>query len=95
MIEKVAASHPNTYWWIKGDSVDVVKGLWESVKGVGAGDVDLDDGKLKHLYQAMQERLLWVNGIGLHDQNSSEMLKEDLKQALDDTAFDIEFIYSG
>jgi len=46
VIERAATLSPNTWWWIKGDGVDVVKGLWESVKGQWAGDVDLNDGEL-------------------------------------------------
>ena len=31
----------------KGDGVDVVKGLWYSVKGLWAGDLDLNNGRVQ------------------------------------------------
>ena len=34
-------TNPDACWWIKGDGVDVVKGLFESTKGIWSGDVDL------------------------------------------------------
>ena len=57
MLHKAMESDHNTRWWIKGDGVDVVRGLCESVKGKWkwSGDVDLNDGKLCNLYQAYQE----------------------------------------
>ena len=57
MIERVAASHPNTWWWVKGDRVDIVKGLWESARELWTGDVDPNDGKLQLRYQEFQDRL--------------------------------------
>ena len=41
----------NCRCWIKGDGTDVVKGLWESVNREWAGDVDLNDGRLREQYQ--------------------------------------------
>ena len=38
--------YPDVYWWLKGDGTDVVKGLWQSMSGEWAGDVDINDGKL-------------------------------------------------
>ncbi len=45
---------PDTSWWIKGDAVDLVEGLGESVRGEWSGDVDLHDGKLQQLFQQYQ-----------------------------------------
>jgi len=45
------ALNPDAHWWIKGDGTDVVKGLWESVSGQWAGEIDINDGKLKQLYK--------------------------------------------
>ena len=47
----------NSRWWIKGDGTDVSKGLWESVSGEWAGDVDLNDGKLQQAYEQHQDRI--------------------------------------
>lgn len=51
-----------TWWWIKGDRWDVLKGVWESTKGEWSGDVDLNDGQLEY-----KEQLQWTEGIGLKE----------------------------
>ena len=89
VIEKVATLNPDAWWWIKGDGVDVVKGLWESVKGEWAGDVDLNDGKLQLLYQKLQNQLQWVEGIGLDQRNSTESIIKDLEAVMNDIAADL------
>jgi len=33
VLEELALLNPNARWWIKGDGMDEVKGLWESVTG--------------------------------------------------------------
>ena len=95
VIEKLATLNPDSWWWIKGDGVDVVKGLWESVKGEWAGDVDLNDGQLQLLYQKLQNQLQWVEGIGLDQRNSIESITEDLEAVMNDIAADLEFIHGG
>ena len=50
VLKKLVSINPTARWWIKGDGTDVVKGLWQSVSGEWASDVDLNDGKLQHLY---------------------------------------------
>lgn len=65
VIERAATLNTNTWWWIKGDGVDMVKALWESVKGQWVGDFDLNDGELQLLYQKLQNQLQWVEEIGL------------------------------
>ena len=52
----VAIAPKGTYWWIKGDACDVVSGLGESVKGEWSGNIDLNDGKLKSLYDQYCDR---------------------------------------
>ena len=42
-----------------------MKGLWESVSGEWAGDVDLNDGKLRQMYEQYKEKIIWVKKIGL------------------------------
>lgn len=95
VIEQVAALNPNAWWWIKGDGTDVVKGLWESVRGEWAGDVDLNDGKLQHQQQIFQEQVFWAEGIGLGNRGNLEQIKLDLNSALKNTVDDLDFIYSG
>ena len=50
ILKTAADSDRNTSWWIKGDGVDVVSGLGESIRGQWSGDVDLNDGSLNSLY---------------------------------------------
>ena len=69
VIEKVVTLNPDSWWWMKGDGVDVVNGLWEFVKGECAGDVDLNDGKLQ--LQKLQNQLHWVEGIDLRNSTES------------------------
>ena len=95
VIEKLATLNPDSWWWIKGDGIDIVKGLWESVKGEWAGDVDLNDGQLQLLYQKLQNQLQWVEGIGLDQRNSIESITEDLEAVMNDIAVDLEFIHGG
>lgn len=57
MLARAAESDPDTWWWIKGDGVDVVKGIGESVRGEWWGDVDLNDGALGLLYQDYKKKL--------------------------------------
>jgi len=84
----------NCRWWIKGDGTDVVKGLWESVNGEWAGDVDLNDGKLREQFQQHKEKLEWAKNIDLQRQ-SIEHMKEDLVDAQDKVSAEIEFISEG
>ena len=86
--------HPSTRWWIKGDGTDVVKGLWESVSGKWAGDVDVDDGKVDQLYKEVQDRVTWVKTIGTAEV-SVEEIKKNLLKALKDNSADLEFVTSG
>ena len=51
MLSKAAQSDAGAWWWIKGDGVDVVRGIGESMREEWWGDVDLNDGELCLLYQ--------------------------------------------
>jgi len=58
VLEQVAATlPPDTSWWIKGDAVDLVVGLGESVSGEWSGDADLGDGHLQEMFKQYQRRL--------------------------------------
>ena len=95
MLHKAMESDHNTRWWIKGDGVDVVRGLCESVKGKWSGDVDLNDGKLCNLYQAYQERMQMVSGIGLKERSTTLLIEEDLNLETAALKKDLEFVHSG
>lgn len=60
----------------------MVKGLWESVSGGWAGDVDLNDGKLQEAYKKHQDTIEWVKSIGLESQGI-EHVKQQLIKAQD------------
>ena len=55
----------DTQWWIKGDAVDIVPGLSDSVRGEWSGDVDLNDGKLQLMFSEYQERLDKIKHFGM------------------------------
>ena len=80
---------------VKGDSVDVVKGLCESVKGQWSGDVDLNDGKLNSLYQAYQQRLQRISGISLKNRSSVDLNEADLNAVFANLKGDLKFIHAG
>ena len=46
MLAHAVEADPDTWWWIKGDRVDVVRGIGESVRGEWLGDIYLNDGSL-------------------------------------------------
>lgn len=72
----------------------MVKGLWQSVSGEWAGDVDLNDGKLQQVYTDLQESMKWINSIGLNSSNVN-CTKKDLQKALDTLSSDLSFISTG
>ena len=78
VLDEAARVHPDTWWWIKADGVDLVSGLGESVRGVWSGDVDLADGSLKKAYDAHQTRLMFVKRIGVETRSDSSIILKDL-----------------
>lgn len=67
--------HPNSWWWIKTDGVDVLPGLGESVRMLWSGDVDLNDGNLQVQYDAYKEELRRIKQLGIE---SKEQILRDL-----------------
>jgi len=94
VLEKLLLANPTARWWIKGDGTDFVKGLWQSVSGEWSGDVDLNDGKLQHLYTKFQVTLAWIDKMGL-DTSDLSHTKKDLQNALAIISSDINFISTG
>lgn len=91
-MDKAKQSNPDASWWVKGDGVDVVKGLFESTHGVWSGDVDLSDGKLEQKFRNMCERLDFVNTLGLRERRDSTVLINDLELLLQESKEDSKFI---
>ena len=79
MPQHVLTVHGGTWWWIKGDGCDVVKGVWESTKGEWSGDVDLNDGQLDYLHQQFKELLKWTEGTGLKERGDVNSTRCDLQ----------------
>ena len=68
ILKKLPTLNVNSRWWIKGNGTDVLKGLWESVSEEWAGDVDLNDGNLKQMYEQYKENQLGTKiGLQNHD----------------------------
>lgn len=91
VLDEAARSCPNSWWWLKADGCDLVKGLKESVKLQWSGDVDLNDGDLQKQYSEYKNRLQSVERAGLVQDNACA----DFKSILQDLTKDLEFIQSG
>lgn len=74
--QSAVQSNPGAWWWIKGDGVDVVKGLWESTLGEWSGDADLNDGKLAGMYASYKQRLSTASQLGLDERSTPNLWKQ-------------------
>ncbi len=92
-LDGIKQANPESIWWISG--VDVVKGLFESTKGVWSGDVDLNDGQLERKFKEMHDRLLFVKDLGLSSRSGSVILMKDLEVLLEYSKEDSKFILHG
>lgn len=95
MLDEAAKTHPNSWWWLKGDGTDLVAGLSESVKMQWSGDVDLDDNKLQESYEEYMEELDFIHGLGLEDRKSLDVIVLDLVHIKGNLLRDIEFTQAG
>jgi len=80
-----------TWWWLKADGSDVIKGLKESVRMKWSGDVDLNDGSLLNDCNAYKRRVEQIKKIGISESNAINQLKT----LLDSLNKDLEFLNSG
>ena len=92
MLDEAARVHPDTWWWIKADGVDLVSGLGESVRGIWSGDVDLADGALKRVYELHQQRLQFLDTLGTGERSDSSQILVDLKAVEQFILKDVEHI---
>ena len=74
--------------------MDVVKGIKESMRGEWSGDVDLNDGYLKLLYDEYKD-LNKAASIGLADRNTPQLIEEDLNVAFKTLSNDLTFLRFG
>ena len=47
VLDDAVKHHPDAWWWLKTDGVDINQGLQESLQHQWSGDVDLNDGGLQ------------------------------------------------
>ena len=87
----VATFPPSTSWWIKGDAVDLVEGLCESVRGEWSGDIE-SDGQLQQMFQQYQGRLQFINKIGLDERRDHSLILTDVQQVQQSLESDLEFL---
>ena len=95
VLDEAASVHPNSWWWIKADGYDLVKGLTESVSGEWSGDVNLYPEVLEKLFEEYKERLRFLNGLGLQDRANSAVLQSDITTVKEQIINDIKFITNG
>ena len=71
-------SNQDSWWWLKADGCDVLKGLKASTKMEWSGDVDLADGSLQMQHEKYRQRLKHAGKVGLNHANAKEELEEVL-----------------
>lgn len=88
MLDAAASAHPNSWFWVKADGVDVVAGLGESLRLQWSGDVDLNDGELLKQYQLYRSRLAFVGALT----STSTRLLDNLEKLHGELATDLVYI---
>ena len=91
VLDELAQSNPDVWWWLKADGCDITKGLKESVKLKWSGDVDLNDGKLQEQYEQYKKRLELAEKAGL----KRDKVENDLIELRQDLVKDLDYINSG
>lgn len=95
VLDEAASAHPNSWWWIKADGCDLMKGLTESVSGEWSGDVNILPDILEKLFKEYKERLRFLNGLGLEDRANSVVFQSDIITVKEQIVSDIKFITTG
>ena len=80
-MDEAARSHPEVWWWVKGDGCDVTSGLQESVYHKSS-DVHLGDGKLQALF-------LIASNFGLGDREARWTVSYDCDKLLQEIKSDL------
>ena len=91
MLDEATSVHPNSWWWIKADGCDLVKGLTESVNREWSGDVNLYPEALEKLFTEYKERVKFLDGLELKDRVSSVTVQGDLVTVKEQIINDIKF----
>ena len=95
MLDEAHRTHPNAWWWVKGDGCDLVSGVCESTKLEWSGDVDLNDGDVQKAYEVYRQRLTLIDGVGLGDRLTPALILDDLTTCSHQLAEDTLFISRG
>ena len=88
MLDAAASAHPNSWFWVKADGVDVVAGLGESLRLQWSGDVDLNDGELLKQYQLYRSRLAFIGALT----STSTRLLDNLEKLHGELVTDLVYI---
>ena len=83
--------HPDAWWWLKADNIDINQGLQESLQRQLSGDVDLNDGSLQKQYNDYINRIEQAQKLGLE----RHQVDDQLDLLLSDYTKDLKFINSG
>lgn len=75
---------PDSHWWIKSDSCDVVSSLMESTWNQWNGDVDIGDGDVQKQHNEYCKRLEFIEDLSnhVHDQCSLGSCLQRLRSQL-------------
>ena len=87
MLDDAVKHHPDAWWWLKADGVDINQGLQESLQRQWSGDVNLNDGSLQKQYNDYINRIEQAKNLGLE--------RHQLYLLLSDFTKDLKFINSG
>lgn len=93
VLDEAVKHQPDTWWWLKADGCDLVKGLAESMKGIWSGDINLNDGELEQQYKHYQDRLSMIMSIKLSS-NRKELLGQ-LTSVLGQLKEDVLYLLAG
>jgi len=89
--EAAKVSSNDSWWWLKADGCDVLKGLKESTKMEWSGDVDLADGSVQKQHDKYKQRLDRAGKVGLNRASATR----ELEEVLTNVKKDLEFLHSG
>ena len=84
------SSNQDSWWWLKADGCDVIKGLKESTKLEWSGDVDLADGSIQKQHEKYRQHLDCAEKVGLNRASAARKL-----EVLTNVKKDLEFLHSG
>ena len=91
VLDEACKANRDSWWRLKADGCDELKGLKESTKMEWSGDVDLADGSIQQQFEKYRQRLDHAGKVGLDRASATR----ELEQVLTDVKNDLEFLCSG